>query len=346
MRNSILPSVSVALILSASLSTASYANTGTPRIIGGVPILMNSAPSIVALLNAPLLASSGSTAQSQFCAGTVVADRWVLTAAHCVSPGGIVTAPEDLKILANSFDLNNPSESAMDVRQIIVHEEFTTASLSNDVALIELSAATTAPITPISLVGPELNESLLVAGWGALQHIEGEGSFDFPSTLHAVNVAALPGEQCNTLPAYQGMVDETMICAGFPSGGRDHCHGDSGGPLYQSDGAGSLKLAGVVSWAIGCGLEGRPGVYADVAHFQDWISTRIVTPAEDDMQVAGSSDTGTIENDGESSEVDIPSNDDTTAVAALSSDSSGGGFSGGIFLSLLLSFFWIRRIAR
>lgn len=344
LQNSIRNSLSSALILSASLSTVSFANPITQRIVGGAPILMDSAPSIVALIDAPLLASSGSTFISQFCAGTVIADRWVLTAAHCVTFDGVEIAPSDLKILANSHDLNNPSEVAMDVSQIIIHDEYSSAALSHDVALIELTEPTSAPITPIAIVEPELNERLLVAGWGARQHTEGEGSFDFPSTLHAVDVLALPGEMCNTLSAYQGLVDETMICAGFPDGLNDHCHGDSGGPLYQSDEAGSLKVAGIISWAIGCGLEGRPGVYANVPHFQDWISSRIIAttaPADDETPVAGGSAS-------EQAVVNIPSNDDgdLAAVVAQNSGSSGSGSSSRMLLGLLLGIFLIRRLRR
>ena len=46
--------------------------------------------------------------------------------------------------------------------------------------------------------------------------------------------------------------------------------GDSGGPLACIF-DGQPVLTGVVSWGNGCAAKGNPGVYANVAHYIDWI---------------------------------------------------------------------------
>ena len=54
--------------------------------------------------------------------------------------------------------------------------------------------------------------------------------------------------------------------------------GDSGGPLaciYD----GKPVLTGVVSWGYGCAAEGNPGIYANVAHYIDWIWNAIENSA-------------------------------------------------------------------
>ncbi|KAF2890093.1 hypothetical protein ILUMI_14222, partial [Ignelater luminosus] len=60
-------------------------------------------------------------------------------------------------------------------------------------------------------------------------------------------------------------VTDNMFCGGWPSGSRDSCSGDSGGPLLQMG-----LLVGITSWGRKCG-RGYPGVYTKLSEFQDWL---------------------------------------------------------------------------
>jgi secreted trypsin-like serine protease len=69
-----------------------------------------------------------------------------------------------------------------------------------------------------------------------------------------------------------------MLCAGEE--GKDSCQGDSGGGLfvYDADDRGqtfSYRVAGVVSFGIGCALAQYPGVYTKVTNYRDWVEGAI-----------------------------------------------------------------------
>ncbi|XP_071535546.1 vitellin-degrading protease-like [Panulirus ornatus] len=67
-------------------------------------------------------------------------------------------------------------------------------------------------------------------------------------------------------PVY--LLTEGMLCGGTVQ--RDACEGDSGGPLLvQTDG--SWHLAGVVSFGTWCARPGYPGVYTNIARYNEWI---------------------------------------------------------------------------
>jgi trypsin len=101
----------------------------------------------------------------------------------------------------------------------------------------------------------------MVSGWGSL------GSGGSPDVLHAVDVPLVSDKVCDE--NYGGIDAETMICAGEE--GRDSCQGDSGGPLVCGE-EGSEVLCGVVSWGIGCALDGYPGVYAEASNYIEWLN--------------------------------------------------------------------------
>ncbi|GIX72558.1 suppressor of tumorigenicity 14 [Caerostris extrusa] len=64
-----------------------------------------------------------------------------------------------------------------------------------------------------------------------------------------------------------------------PAGGNDTCHGDSGGPLMQSqlgdDGYIYWTQVGIISWGIGCGLSNTYGYYTHVQKLMEWITNTI-----------------------------------------------------------------------
>jgi secreted trypsin-like serine protease len=98
-----------------------------------------------------------------------------------------------------------------------------------------------------------------ISGWGDTSEFGGT-----PATLQAATVNVIDDGTCSA--DYGGDFDpNTMICAGFQSGGVDTCAGDSGGPLQAPLSAGGYRLVGITSWGEGCAEPGFPGVYTRVA---------------------------------------------------------------------------------
>lgn len=65
-------------------------------------------------------------------------------------------------------------------------------------------------------------------------------------------------------------VNENQVCAGGENG-KDACAGDSGGALMVQGKKGIWYAEGVVSYGIGCGKKGWPGVYTYIPNYVDWI---------------------------------------------------------------------------
>ena len=283
--------------IAASVCLAAIASFAAPqlmadshiqnRIVGGSDMNISQAPATVALINNPALASTGSFYQAQFCGGTVIGTRWVLTAAHCLFNNGSVIPAGSISILMGSTDLEAPVNQAVGVTRVITHEQYDPTIPVNDIALLEIEYD--ALVTPASIDTQTitLNDNALISGWGALNMGSQTQQQFFPTTLQGAFVRMIPGDQCGTLfPAYAGQVNSSNLCAGVPEGGIDSCQGDSGGPLYryEAGATSATRLTGVVSWGYGCALADAPGVYTRVSAFTDWITANSGITAQGQTQ--------------------------------------------------------------
>ena len=99
---------------------------------------------------------------------------------------------------------------------------------------------------------------------------------DYPDELYKVTVPVVDRAVCDQ--NYQdnasyppGSIDETMVCAGLPEGGKGACYGDSGGPMAAQTSDGRWVQIGIVSWGVDCAAPGLPGVYSNVAALLPWV---------------------------------------------------------------------------
>jgi secreted trypsin-like serine protease len=187
--------------------------------------------------------------------------------------------------------LSDGAENALEVKNIYMHGDYDSISLVHDIAILELAESVNNPSVTLASSNTTTQAALdnavaTVIGWGGRAGYEpGEGpTSDFPNVLHQVELGLMTNEQCGETMAQAdadrydietNAADYTPptgnICAGTISGGTGSCQGDSGGPLVV-DNNGVFEQLGVVSWGIGCAVQGYPGVYTRVSEYQEWIS--------------------------------------------------------------------------
>jgi len=228
--------------------------SGFNRIVGGEEAIPHSWPWQVSLRN---------PSYWHFCGGTIISKRWVVTAAHCVPDGDA----SGLTVMVGDHDQDeSDGETRLDVKRIIVHENYNTQNMQNDIALIELDedvpwgqyvAPACLPSTNVAV-----DQECVVTGWG-----ETEGTGD-STKLQQVKVPVLSNSECQS--SYGSYITNVNVCAGYDEGGKDSCQGDSGGPMVCRP-TGVYVLHGVVSWGAGCADAGYPGVYARVSELVGWI---------------------------------------------------------------------------
>lgn len=237
-----------------------------PRIVGGTKSPEDTYRWIVALANT----GSGSLFSRQFCGGSLIDRNWVLTAAHCVED----STSGQLQVIVGLTDLDDTSNAEIRrVRGIFIHPGYADrgGDLFNDVALLHLKDPVDT-ITPIAysrspgLAVPGLTVRAL--GWG-----DTRSTPRYPTELRMVDLNLVSNASANS--SYDGVLRSMHVAA--RGRGKDTCKGDSGGPLFDEDGAvpGDPLLVGITSFGIGCATRTVPGIYANVGYFASWIDVFI-----------------------------------------------------------------------
>lgn len=248
------------LILATLTMTSAHATLPQlqvqPRIVGGIEVDPKTT-------DTSFIVSIGGG-----CAGTIIDEKWILTAAHCKSLF-------KSSVTGGSIALRGSDRVKLQIAKSYVHPKY--GNSSNDFALLELATpidfAANPKLGKIEIADSNLESSggledgmmATVYGWGVTRE---NGSQ--PAIMRQVDVPLVSRERANVKESYNGEIDETMIAAGYDKGGKDSCQGDSGGPLVMKTGD-TQTLIGVVSFGDGCARAKKFGIYSNVSYGNAWI---------------------------------------------------------------------------
>ncbi|XP_037809929.1 trypsin-like [Lucilia sericata] len=255
--------------LASGLTTTLEPSMKMGRVVGGTSAAVNSAPFIVSFQQSGI----------HYCAGSILNNNWVLTAAHCL---GSKTQVKSTTMVAGSIYVAGTAATTQkrSIDHYVVNDLYLGGTSPYDIGLVYTktpftwSNAVSAVTLPVSGSAPSGNAVLY--GWGSTSK---NNNAVYPNTLQVATVPIIPLNTCESALGPKGNdVHNTNVCTGPLTGGVGICTSDSGGPLVQNN-KGKHVLVGIVSWGkLPCGQANSPSVFVKVSSFISWIAANQVIP--------------------------------------------------------------------
>ena len=294
-------------ILLAALHFAVAAEPPPPPIVNGSTT--TDFPQVVTLFAVDSRGYGGN-----FCSGTLIADTWVLTAAHCVEAMASDYSGYDLYVVVG-YDLDTRAgvQDYVQASAWYEHPRYDADQLSNDIGIVELSSTISGveimPVNKDALTSRDMGEDYRYVGWG----ITSDSAQDSTKKRTA------------DLPAYE--YDAQFLYAYDPDDQQNVCSGDSGGAGLEILTGGGYELAAVNSFVFSPDGDRTPCVGGAtggtrVDAYLSWIED--YTPVYSYDELAASSSSG-----GGSSSGGSSSGGSSSGGSSSGGSSSGGSSSGG-----------------
>ncbi|XP_053572492.1 hepatocyte growth factor [Bombina bombina] len=205
------------------------------------------------------------------CGGTLVNERWILTARQCFNYGNINLKDYEVWLgVHNIYSHNEEHKQVRNISQLVFGPE------GSNLVLLKLSepAVENAYVGRIKLpnYGCTIAEktTCFVYGWGHT------GINQYDGQLQQAKLLIVGTQKCNE--HYKGKinVNESEICARSETANTGPCERDYGGPLVCRENETDL-LQGVIIPGRGCAIRNRPVIFVRVAYYAKWIHKILLT---------------------------------------------------------------------
>ncbi|KAI1695028.1 ankyrin repeats (3 copies) domain-containing protein [Ditylenchus destructor] len=198
------PAIAINLVIDGADVNAEDKDGRTPldvavankRIINGYNISSGDHPWLVSLL---FPKDNGTEIIGGFCGGTILSDRWILTAAHCTGRDGLA----GYRFFYGAVNYKDAEAKTVKIKRSINHPEFHRPKRNLDISLAELSEPLSFndKVQPICLVKKykEVRHSMAVIGWESYSASPGQGPPGFekmPTIAQETNVPLANLEEC------------------------------------------------------------------------------------------------------------------------------------------------------
>ena len=248
-----LPTLGLAAGLTAC--GASRPSVSDLKIVGGAKV---AATDVIVKSTVALVSPQG----DQFCTGSLIAAKYVVTASHCLDDlpwsqfyvaFGPTAKPGSFTASRLRSAIKAQMNEAYDREQMNADEA---SAPPNDIGLVTLSAVAPAGYAPIAMMGANdelrVGETLTLAGFGVTR-----ATAQTSGILYKVNTDLTK-------------VDDVAHEIHFGGHrGKSACMGDSGGPAFVTRNN-KLVLVGITS--RGSSICDEDGIYTDVRYQLRWIA--------------------------------------------------------------------------
>lgn len=209
----------------------------------------------IKISDVPYMASLRIDGTEHFCGASIIHEKYILTAAHCIVPH------RKYRVSVGSDDIKNVGK-LYDIDKIIIHEKYNSSTYDYDVCVIKLKQplefGPSVKKIELAKTSPAAGHTVQATGWGATSEN------NLSENLSQVSIPVVSSLVCQMMYLkFKQTITRRMLCAGDI--GRDTCEADSGGPLTHKN-----KQVGITSFGMSiCGV--KPGVYTKIKPVRKWI---------------------------------------------------------------------------